>query len=182
MSRVGKDPIGIPEGVKVNVLPNAVEVEGPKGKLTFPLLPGIEPKLENDQLVLMRKDDSKPTRSFHGLNRTLAFNAVQGVSSGFTKQLEIVGVGYRAKVDKGRLEMNLGYSKPVVFTIPEDVEIVCEKPTLITVSGINKQRVGQVADEIRRLRKPDPYKLKGIRYVGERLVKKERKAGVVSDV
>ena len=95
MSRVGKDPIGIPEGVKINVLPNGIEVEGPKGKLISPLLPGIEPKLENDQLVLTRKDDSKQTRSFHGLNRTLAFNAIQGVSSGFTKQLEIVGVGHQ---------------------------------------------------------------------------------------
>lgn len=182
MSRVGKDPIDIPEGVKVNMLPGKIEVEGPKGKLAAPLLPGIDTKLENNQLVLTRKDDSKQTRSFHGLNRTLAFNAVQGVSSGFVKQLEIVGVGYRAKVDKGRLEMNLGYSKPVAYTIPKDIEIVCEKPTLITVRGIDKQRVGQVAEEIKRFRKPDPYKLKGIRYVGERLVKKERKAGVVADV
>lgn len=182
MSRVGKDPISIPEGVKVKVLPDKIEVEGPKGKLTSPVLPGIKIKLESDQLVLTRKEESKQTRSFHGLNRTLASNAIQGVSSGFTKQLEIVGVGYRAKVDKGRLEMNLGYSKPVVYTIPEDIEIVCEKPTLITVRGIDKQRVGQVANDIRSFRKPDPYKLKGIRYVGERLVKKERKAGVVAGV
>jgi len=182
MSRVGKNPIDLPEGVKVNILPKKIEVEGPKGKLTAPLLPGIEVKVENNQLVLTRKDDSKQTRSFHGLNRTLASNVVQGVSSGFAKQLEIVGVGYRAKVDRGRLEMNLGYSKPVVYSVPKDIEILCEKPTLITVQGINKQRVGQVAEEIRRFRKPDPYKLKGIRYVGERLIRKERKAGVVAGV
>ena len=182
MSRIGKNPIDLPEGVKVNLQPSKIEVEGPKGKLTSPLLPGIEAKLENNQLVLTRKDDSKQDRSFHGLNRTLAYNAIHGVSTGFDKKLEIVGVGYRAKVDKGRLELNLGYSKPVVYSIPEDVEIVCEKPTLITVQGIDKQRVGQVAEEIRRFRKPDPYKLKGIRYVGERLIKKERKAGVVADV
>jgi large subunit ribosomal protein L6 len=105
-----------------------------------------------------------------------------GVSAGFSKQLEIVGVGYRAKVDKNRLELNLGYSRPVIYDIPDDIEIVMEKPTLFTIKGIDKQRVGQVSEEIRRFRKPDPYKLKGIRYVGERLIKKERKAAVVTDV
>jgi large subunit ribosomal protein L6 len=114
----------------------------------------------------------------HGLCRTLAHNAVVGVSSGFSKDLEIVGVGYRAKLEKNKLELNLGYSKPVVYEIPEDIEIVLQKPTLITVKGIDKQRVGQEAHKIRSFRKPDPYKLKGIRYVGERLIKKERKAGV----
>lgn len=178
MSRVGKQPIDLPQGVKVNIMSNAVECEGPKGKLTAPLLPGIEAKIEDDQILLTRKNDSKQQRSFHGLNRTLLYNAVVGVSAGFSKQLEIVGVGYRAKVERDRLELNLGYSKPVVFKIPEDIEIVCEKPTLITVKGINKQRVGQIAEEIRGFRKPEPYKLKGIRYVGEHLIKKERKAGV----
>lgn len=178
MSRVGKQLIEVPQGVKVNIMPDRVECEGPKGKLTAPLLSGIKAKIEDNRIILTRKNDSKPQRSFHGLNRTLVNNAVVGVSSGFSKQLEIVGVGYRAKVERDRLELNLGYSKPVVFKIPEDIEIVCEKPTLITVKGINKQRVGQVAEEIRRYRKPEPYKLKGIRYVGERLIKKERKAGV----
>lgn len=178
MSRIGKQPIPLPQGVKVNILAEIIEFEGPKGKLISLLLPGIKAKLEDNKLILTRRDDSKQQRSFHGLNRTLAFNAVVGVSSGFSKQLEIVGVGYRAKVERDRLELNLGYPKPIIYKIPKDIEIVMEKATLITVKGINKQRVGQVADEIRRFRKPDPYKLKGIRYVGERLKKKERKAGV----
>lgn len=181
MSRVGKQPIDVPQDVKVQILEEIIEFEGPKGKLTSPLLPGIKAKLEDNKLILARRNDSKEQRSFHGLNRTLAFNAVVGVSSGFSKQLEIVGVGYRAKVERDRLELNLGYSKPVIFKIPKDIEIAVEKPTLITIKGINKQRVGQVAEEIRRFRKPDPYKLKGIRYVGQRLIKKERKA-VVSGV
>jgi len=178
MSRVGKQPIPLPQGVKVNILAEKIEVEGPKGKLISPLFPGIKAKVEDNNLILTRADDSKKQRSFHGLNRSLVFNAVLGVSSGFSKQLEIVGVGYRAKLERNRLELSLGYSKPVIYKVPEDVEIVLEKPTLITVKGIDKQRVGQVADEIRRFRQPDPYKQKGIRYVGERLIKKERKAGV----
>jgi len=178
MSRVGKQEIDLPQGVKVNIAERTLEFEGPKGKLTSPLLPGIQAKVEDNKLFLIRKDDSKSQRSFHGLSRTLAFNAVQGISSGFSKQLEIIGVGYRAKIDKDKLELSLGYSKPIIYKIPKDIEISLEKPTLITVKGIDKQRVGQVAEEIRRFRKPDPYKLKGIRYVGERLMKKERKAGV----
>ncbi len=178
MSRVGKQPIDLPQGVKVNILEGIMEFEGPKGKLTSPLLPGIGAKLDDNRLILTRKDDSAQQRSFHGLNRTLAFNAVTGVSAGFSRQLEIIGVGYRAKIDKDKLELSLGYSRPIVFKIPKDIEISLEKPTLITIKGIDKQRVGQVADKIRRFRKPDPYKLKGIRYVGERLIKKERKAGV----
>lgn len=178
MSRVGKQPIPLPQGVKVHILKETIEFEGPKGKLTSPLLPGIKAKLEDNKLILTRRDDSKKQRSLHGLNRTLAFNTAVGVSSGFSKRLEIVGVGYRAKVERDRLELGLGYSKPIIYNIPKDIEIVLEKATFITVKGINKQRVGQVAEEIRRFRKPDPYKLKGIRYVGERLIKKERKAGV----
>ena len=179
MSRVGKQPVPIPEATKVNILADRIEMEGPKGKLTSPLFPGISVQMENDQMVFTRSSDSPQHRSMHGLCRTLAHNAVVGVSSGFTKTLEIVGVGYRAKLDKNRLELSLGYSKPVVYEIPEDIEIVLEKPTLISVKGIDKQRVGQEAHKIRSFRKPDPYKLKGIRYVGERLLKKERKAGVV---
>jgi large subunit ribosomal protein L6 len=112
--------------------------------------------------------------------RSLANNALLGVTVGFSKQLEIVGVGYRAKLEKEGLELSLGYSKPVLYKIPAGIQVVVEKPTLITVKGINKQQVGQVAEDIKRFRKPDPYKLKGIRYAGERLIKKERKAGVVS--
>ena len=182
MSRIGKQPVILPEGVKVNILKETIEFLGPKGKLSSPLPPGIKADLSENQLVFVRSNDSKEQRSNHGLSRSLAYNAAVGVSAGFSKQLEIVGVGYRAKVDKNKLELNLGFSKPIVFNIPDDIEIVMEKPTLFTVKGIDKQRVAQVSEEIRRFRRPDPYKLKGIRYVGERLIKKERKAAVVSGV
>ena len=178
MSRVGKQPVILADGVKVNILPGKLEFEGPQGKLSSPLLSGIKTELKDNQLILTRSDDSKEQKSSHGLCRSLAFNAAVGVSIGFSKQLEIVGVGYRAKLDKGKLELNLGYSKTIVYEIPKDVEVILEKPTLITVKGIDKQRVGQISEEIRSFRKPDPYKLKGIRSVGERLIKKERKAVV----
>ena len=178
MSRIGKQPIVLPDGVKVSIEPGGLEFEGLKGKLRTPLLEGISAKAEGNHLTLSRVDDAKEHKAFHGLCRALAQNAVLGVSQGFSKQLEIVGVGYKAKLEKDRLELALGYAKPVIFEVPKDIEIVVEKPTLLTIRGIDKQRVGQVADEIKRFRKPDPYKLKGIRYVGERLIKKERKAGV----
>ena len=178
MSRVGKQPVPIPDGTKVSILPDRIEVEGPKGKLTSPLFPGIKVAVEDNKIFITRSSDSPQHRSMHGLCRTLTSNAVVGVSAGFKKELEIVGVGYRAKLEKNRLELSLGYSKPVFYEIPDDIEIVLEKPTLISVKGIDKQRVGQEAHKIRSFRKPDPYKLKGIRYVGEHLIKKERKAGV----
>lgn len=178
MSRVGKQPIAVADGVKVNIHTDKIEFEGPKGKLISPLMPGIKAELNTNMLTLTRADDSDQMRSYHGLCRTLASNAAVGVHSGFSKQLEIVGVGYRAKLEKDKLELNLGYSKPVIYSVPEDIEIEVEKPTLIKVSGIDKQRVGQEAHKIRSFRKPDPYKLKGIRYAGEHLIKKERKAGV----
>ncbi len=181
MSRVGKQPITIPDGVKVNILADKLEFSGPKGKLTSPLFSQIKVEHKDNQLVFTRSSEESQDRALHGLCRALAFNSVEGVSSGFSKKMEIVGVGYRAKLGKDILELNLGYSKPVVYKIPEDIEIQLEKPTLFTVKGIDKQRVGQEAHKIRSFRKPDPYKLKGIRYVGERLIKKERKAGV-SDV
>jgi len=181
MSRVGKQPIVLPEGVKVNILLEKIEFEGPKGKLISPLFPGIKAQLDGNKLILKRSDDSKEQRSLHGLCRSLAYNASLGISEGFSRQLEIVGVGYRAKLEKDKLELSLGYSRPIIYKIPEDIEVVLEKPTLITVKGIDKQRVSQVSQEIKNFRKPDPYKLKGIRYVGERLHKKERKA-VVSGV
>ncbi len=178
MSRVGRQSVSVPEGTKVNILTDQIEMEGPKGKLTSPLFPGIKAEVKEQEIIFTRSSESPQQRSLHGLCRTLANNAVIGVSTGFSKELEIVGVGYRAKLEKNKLEMNLGYSKPVIYEIPEDIEIVVEKPTLITVKGIDKQRVGQEAHKIRSFRKPDPYKLKGIRYVGEHLLKKERKAGV----
>jgi len=178
MSRIGKRPIALPEGVKVLVGPGGLDFEGRKGKLRTPLHEGITAKAEGSHLTLSRSDDTKERKALHGLCRALAQNAVLGVSQGFSKQLEIVGVGYKAKLDKDKLELSLGFARPVVFDVPKDIEIVLEKPTLLTIRGIDKQRVGKVADEIKRIRKPDPYKLKGIRYVGERLIKKERKAGV----
>jgi len=178
MSRVGKEPIVVPEGVKVTIFTDKIEFEGPKGKLDSPLLPGIKADLTDNVLKITRDNDFDKLPAYHGLCRTLAFNSATGVSTGFTKRLEIVGVGYRARLDNEKLELNLGYSKPVLYTIPDDIEIVLEKPTLITVKGIDKQRVGQEAHRIRSFRKPDPYKLKGVRYVGERLLKKERKTAV----
>jgi large subunit ribosomal protein L6 len=178
MSRVGKQPVPLPEGVKVTVGDQAVVCEGPKGKLEAPMFPGITVNVEDGQVIVKRDSDDGNLPAFHGLVRSLVANAVTGVSSGFEKNLEIVGVGYRGKLDKNKMELNLGYSKPVIYQIPEDIEIVMEKPTLIKVRGIDKQRVGQEAHKIRSFRKPDAYKLKGIRYAGERLHKKERKAGV----
>jgi len=178
MSRVGKKPVEIPPGVKVTIHPDQIEVEGKLGKLTSPLYPGIKAVVEGNKIVLTRENEEQQTRQFHGLCRALANNAVIGVSKGFSKQLEITGVGYRAKVEKNKLELNIGYSKPVIYEIPEGIEIIAEKPTLLTVRGIDKHKVGQVADTIKRFRRPDPYKQKGIRLVGEVLIKKERKAGV----
>jgi len=178
MSRVGKKPITIPAGVTVTVHPDRIDFEGKKGKLSSPLQPGISAVLEGTSLVLTRSDDGKTARTNHGLGRALARNAVAGVTEGYSKQLEIVGVGYKAKVEKGRLEISLGYSRPILYAIPPGVEVVAEKPTLLTVRGIDRQKVGQVADDLKRLRLPDPYKQKGVRYLGEKLIKKERKASV----
>jgi large subunit ribosomal protein L6 len=180
MSRVGKKPITIPAGVKVTIQPDRIDFEGKKGKLSSPLSPGIQASLEGGRLALTRADETKTARSLHGLCRALAQNAVRGVTEGFSKQLEIVGVGYKARVEKNKLEISLGYSRPIVYEIPAGVEIVTEKPTLLTVRGIDRQRVGQVAEDIKKFRLPDPYKQKGVRYLGERLIKKERKAGVPS--
>jgi large subunit ribosomal protein L6 len=178
MSRIGKQPVPLPDGVKVTVSTEKIQCEGAKGKLEAPLFPGITVDVEETQIVVKRESDEGNLPAFHGLARSLVANAVIGVSSGFEKKLEIVGVGYRAKLEKDKLELNLGYSKPVIYEIPGDIQVVLEKPTLITIKGIDKQRVGQEAHKIRSFRKPDPYKLKGIRYAGERLHKKERKAGV----
>ncbi len=176
MSRVGRKPIHT-RGVKVKIHPTG-RVRVFQRKTESPLFPGIQATLEDKNLVFIRADDSKVMRANHGLVRSLANNALLGITVGFSKQLEIVGVGYRAKLDKDNLELSVGYSKPVLYKIPSGIQVDVEKPTLITIKGIDKQKVGQVAEEIKRFRRPDPYKLKGIRYVGERLIKKERKAGV----
>jgi large subunit ribosomal protein L6 len=177
MSRVGRKAIVLPKGVNVKVGESALEVQGPKGKLQTPVPPGIKFALSGTELTCSRRDDERQQRAFHGLARALAQNAVKGVTEGFSKDLDIVGVGYKAQVEGKKVVFALGFSHPVVFTIPEGITIAVDKQTRVTVSGIDRQKVGQVAAEIRRLRKPDPYKQKGIRYLGEVLKKKAGKAG-----
>jgi large subunit ribosomal protein L6 len=177
MSRVGRKVIVVPAGVKVSVSEASLEVQGPKGKLTTPVPPGIKFALSGQELSCQRASDARQLRAFHGLARALAQNAVKGVTEGFTKDLDIVGVGYRAQVEGNKVVFALGYSHPVEYLVPEGIKVAVEKQTHIQVSGIDRQKVGQVAAEIRKLRKPDPYKQKGIRYVGEVLKKKAGKAG-----
>jgi large subunit ribosomal protein L6 len=177
MSRVGRKVIPVPTGVKVTVGEAAIEVQGPKGKLTSPVPPGIKFVLTGAELSCQRANDERQQRAFHGMARALAQNAIKGVTEGFSKDLDIVGVGYKAAVEGAKVVFTLGYSHPVEFKIPEGIKIAVDKQTRVTVSGIDRQKVGQVAAEIRGLRKPDPYKQKGIRYVGEVLKKKAGKAG-----
>jgi large subunit ribosomal protein L6 len=175
MSRIGRKPIPIPEGVKVSLQDNTVLVEGPKGKLSTELPAGIRCEVQDSTLVARRENDSQA--ALHGLIRSLLANAVTGVTAGFEKELEIVGIGYRAE-NKGRMVVfNLGYSHQIEFPLPEGITVAVIKQTRLTVSGIDKQKVGQVAANMRALRPPDPYKQKGVRYVGERLKKKVGKTG-----
>lgn len=167
MSRVGKTPIRLPEGVDFKHKNGTVSVKGPKGELFVDVNPGIKIKVEDAEVQLTRPSDSKNHRSLHGLYRSLIANMVVGVTEGFQKKLEIRGVGYKAEVRGKSLNLQLGYSHPIVFKPPEHISIVCESPTSITVSGSDKELVGQVAAKIRSFRKPEPYKGKGIRYFGE---------------
>jgi large subunit ribosomal protein L6 len=177
MSRIGKKIIPIPKGVKIDVKPNAVEVQGPKGKLLQPLPPGIGFEVNGDQLHARTLREDPALGKFHGLARSLVANAVKGVTDGFRKDLDIVGVGYRAEVKGKQVHFALGYSHPVVFDIPNGIDVAIDKQTHVTVTGIDRQLVGQVAADIRSLRKPDPYKQKGVRYTGEVLKKKAGKTG-----
>jgi len=177
MSRVGRKVIAVPASVKVSVSEAALEVQGPKGKLTTPVPPGIKFALQGQELSCQRASDARQQRALHGLARALAQNAIKGVTEGFIKDLDIVGVGYRAQVEGNKVVFALGYSHPVEYKVPEGIKIAVEKQTRVQVQGIDRQKVGQVAAEIRGLRKPDPYKQKGIRYVGEVLKKKAGKAG-----
>ncbi len=177
MSRVGRKVIVVPSGVKVSVADSHLEVQGPKGKLTTPVPPGISFSLSGTELHCRRSNDERQQRAFHGMARALAQNAIKGVTEGFSKDLDIVGVGYRAAVEGKKVVFALGFSHPVEYPIPEGIRIAVDKQTRVTVSGIDRQKVGQVAAEIRNLRRPDPYKQKGIRYVGEVLKKKAGKAG-----
>ena len=175
MSRIGRKLIPLPAGVKVQLSPAAVEVQGPKGKLKIPLPAGI--RFEQKDGVLQALRQSEDHRALHGLARALVANAVRGVTEGFKKDLEIVGVGYRAELKGKTVVFLLGYSHPVEFPVPEGIQITVEKQTKLVVSGADRAQVGQVAANIRGLRPPDPYKQKGIRLVGERLKKKAGKAG-----
>jgi large subunit ribosomal protein L6 len=177
MSRIGKKPIVIPKGVNIKMLDNAVEVQGPKGKLRQPVPPGILFAQDNGTLVATLEREEGELRKFHGLARSLVANAVTGVTDGFKKELDIVGVGYRAELKGKQVHFALGYSHPVIFDIPGGIDILVEKQTHITVTGVDRQLVGQVAANIRRMRKPDPYKQKGVRYTGEVLKKKVGKTG-----
>ncbi|HEX2714553.1 MAG TPA: 50S ribosomal protein L6 [Candidatus Acidoferrales bacterium] len=175
MSRIGRKPIAVPAGVKIQISERAVGVEGPKGKLQVPLPPGIRLEQKDGALVALRQNDEQ--RAVHGLARALVANAVLGVTQGFKKELDIVGVGYRAEVKGKSISFNLGYSQVIDFPIPDGIQVSVDKQTHVTVSGADKARVGQVAANIRALRPPDPYKQKGIRLTGERLKKKAGKAG-----
>jgi len=177
MSRIGRQPIVIPKGVDVKVDGNKVEVKGPKGVLSRDFHPRMRIIKEDDQIKVQRLTDSKMDKSLHGLTRSLIFNMVQGVTQGFEKVLDIVGVGYRAEVKGRKLILSLGYSRPIEYTIPDGIEIECPIPTRIIVRGIDKEKVGQVAAEIRAKRPPEPYKGKGIRYEGEEVRRKAGKAG-----
>jgi len=177
MSRIGKKPIPIPDKVKVDIKPDSVVVTGPKGSVTNPIPPGIKFETKDKQVHAIRKDDSGAQKAFHGLARALVANAVKGVTEGFSKELDIVGVGYRAEARKNSVVFTLGFSHPIEYPIPPGINITVDKQTKLVVTGVDRQQVGQVAANIRSLRKPDPYKNKGIRYTGERLKKKAGKAG-----
>jgi large subunit ribosomal protein L6 len=178
MSRIGRAPVPVPKGVEVTIVDDAVRVKGSKGQLEVGLLPGITAELEDGTLQIKRANDERQTRSYHGLVRALLANATTGVSEGWSKELEIVGIGYRAE-SKGRSVLfNLGYSHPIDFELPEGIDVdVDAKTNRVTVRGIDRQQVGQVAANIRALRPPEPYKGKGVRYATERIRTKAGKQG-----
>jgi large subunit ribosomal protein L6 len=176
VSRIGKQPIPVPSGVEVKIDGSSVAVKGPKGELSQTFSDIISIEMEDGVLVVSRPDESRTARSLHGLTRTLVSNMVTGVSDGFSKNLEIVGVGYRAAMKGKDIELQLGFSHPVVVVAEPGITFEVPAPTKITVSGIDKQRVGQVAADIRKWRKPEPYKGKGVRYEGEYVRRKLGKA------
>ena len=177
MSRIGKKPITVPSGVDVTIDGQHVAVKGPRGALQLDIAGAIAISREGEELVVSRPDDQRTNRALHGLTRTLVQNMVTGVSDGFVKELEIVGVGYRAAASAPtRLELQLGFSHPVVVEAPEGITFEVPTPIRISVRGFDKQQVGQVAADIRKLRKPEPYKGKGVRYAGERVLRKAGKS------
>jgi large subunit ribosomal protein L6 len=177
MSRIGQQPIAIPSGVDVSIDGGHVAVKGPKGELEYTLVGGVSVSRNDEGLSVERVDDTRSNRSLHGLQRTLIANMITGVSDGFVKELEIVGVGYRAQAQgPDKIEIAVGFSHPVHVQAPPGVTFEVPQPTRITVRGFDKQLVGQVAADIRKLRKPEPYKGKGIRYAGERVLRKAGKS------
>jgi len=176
MSRIGKLPVSVPKNVKITILPDTFQVEGPRGKLEQRYLPAVQLKLEGDQLIVTRKDDSRESKSLHGLYRNLAANMIKGVTVGFNRGLTLVGVGYRAEVKGKSVLFNLGYSTQIEYIIPEGIQISVDQNTKIMVTGINKELVGRVAKEIRSLRPPEPYKGKGIKFDEETVRRKVGKS------
>jgi large subunit ribosomal protein L6 len=177
MSRVGKQPVVVPKGVEVKINGSLVSVKGPKGKLERTMHPSMKISVEDDRVRVERPSDLGFHRGLHGTTRILIFNMIKGVTEGFAKTLEIHGVGYRASVEHGKLVLNLSMSHPAIYQAPEGIEIEVPEPTTVRVTGIDKEKVGQVAAEIRRIDPPEPYKGKGIRYVGEYVRRKAGKAG-----
>ena len=177
MSRIGRRAIPIPSGATVTVEDGVIIAKGPKGRLQTPMAPGVDLAIENSVIKVSRLDDEKQTKAFHGMIRALVANMITGVSTGFKRDLEIVGVGYRAQMQGKKLILNLGFSNPVEYEAPEGVEITLEGPTKLSVQGIDKQAVGQVSAIIRGFRPPEPYQGKGIRYAGEHIIRKAGKTG-----
>lgn len=177
MSRIGKVPVAIPDGVKVAIDKQSVSVTGPKGALSLEVRPEIGLALEGSTVVVTKKGSTRSARELYGLSRTLISNMIEGVSAGFEKKLEIVGVGYRAAVQGDVVNLSLGFSHPILYKLPEGIKAQIESQTRITISGIDKQLVGQVAAEIRAFRKPEPYKGKGVKYADEIVKRKAGKAG-----
>jgi large subunit ribosomal protein L6 len=177
MSRIGKEPIAVPDGVKVSIDDGVFVAEGPKGKVSQKIVERVAVEIEDGTVTVTRGGEAGPDRAMHGLMRALLANAVTGVSEGFTKVLEINGVGYRAEAKGSEIHFALGYSHPVIYSVPEGITVEVDKQNRITVAGADRQQVGQVAAEIRSLRKPEPYKGKGIKYADEVIRRKVGKAG-----
>ena len=177
MSRIGKNPIAVPKGVTITIEGNRIKVKGPKGELQRAIAPDLKVVYENDQVTVTRPSDEAKHKALHGLSRTLVANMIEGVTTGFKKQLEIVGVGYKAEARPYGLQLALGFSHPVEYRAPEGIKLSAPAPTSVVIEGANKEVVGQVAAELRSLRPPEPYKGKGIKYVGEQIRRKAGKAG-----
>jgi large subunit ribosomal protein L6 len=177
MSRIGRKPVPVPNGVTVTVSGQAISVKGPKGELSRKLHPDMQVKVENGTVTVERPSDEDRHRALHGLTRSLIANMVEGVTQGYKKQLEITGVGYKAEVKPFGLQLALGYSHPVEYRAPAGIKLTAPQPIVVVIEGADKEKVGQVAAEIRALRKPEPYKGKGVKYQGEQIRRKAGKAG-----